>query len=147
MVVEPGMLSRNLRTRSDLVHHSPSGFGWGYCGSGPAQLALALCADALGNDAAARAVYQRFKVRVVARLPQAIWRLTADEVRRHCRELSHEDTAAYSNACLARLRNALRDRNPDAAKTAARDLADWLAADGVLPDPLPDDARSHELRV
>lgn len=28
-------------------HHSPSGFEWGYCGSGPADLALNICEDIL----------------------------------------------------------------------------------------------------
>ena len=34
-----------LSPRNDLFNHSPSGFEWGYPGSGPAQLALALLAD------------------------------------------------------------------------------------------------------
>jgi len=33
---------RALRLRSDLFNHSPTGFEWGYGGSGPAQLALAI---------------------------------------------------------------------------------------------------------
>jgi Family of unknown function (DUF6166) len=32
----------------EIRNHSPTGFGWGYRGSGPAQLALALLADHLG---------------------------------------------------------------------------------------------------
>jgi hypothetical protein len=32
-----------LDPRHDLYNHSPDGFEWGYHGSGPAQLALALC--------------------------------------------------------------------------------------------------------
>ena len=35
---------RPLDPRLDLCSHSPSGFEWGYGGSGPAQLALALLA-------------------------------------------------------------------------------------------------------
>ena len=35
-----------LDPRLDLANHSPTGFEWGYGGSGPAQLALALLADA-----------------------------------------------------------------------------------------------------
>jgi hypothetical protein len=34
-----------LPLRCDLVNHSPTGFSWGYAGSGPAQLALAILAD------------------------------------------------------------------------------------------------------
>ena len=41
---------RRLNPRLDLWNHSPTGFEWGYGGSGPAQLALAILADHLGND-------------------------------------------------------------------------------------------------
>ena len=41
--------------------HSPTGFEWGYVGSGPAQLSLALLADALGDDERAQDLYQQFK--------------------------------------------------------------------------------------
>lgn len=34
-----------LPPRHDLRNHSPDGFEWGYSGSGPAQLALAIVAD------------------------------------------------------------------------------------------------------
>lgn len=82
------VVGRPLPPRLDLVKKSPSGLEWGYGGSGPAQLALALCADALGDDEAALRVFQRFKFRVVGRLPRdEPWTLTAAEVRRHCHEL------------------------------------------------------------
>ena len=55
-----------LPARLDLRAHSPDGFEWGYHGSGPAQAALALCADALGDELALL-VYQDVKRRVVAR--------------------------------------------------------------------------------
>src|SRR4051812_46644555 len=42
--------TRPLELRLDLVNHSPTGFGWGYGGSGPAQLALAILADYLGDN-------------------------------------------------------------------------------------------------
>lgn len=49
-VREPGKTDRPLDPRTDLRNHSPDGFEWGYHGSGPAQLAIALIADAIGND-------------------------------------------------------------------------------------------------
>ena len=55
-----------LEPRFDLWYHSPTGFEWGYCGSGPAQLALALLADHLANDQEALEYYQRFKLAVIA---------------------------------------------------------------------------------
>ena len=72
---------RPLRKRLDLRRHSPSGFGWGYGGSGPAQLSLALLADFLEDDEAAQRAYQGFKFEVVGRLPQeAPWTLTGRQI-------------------------------------------------------------------
>jgi len=58
-----------INPRFDLANHSPTGFCWGYGGSGPAQLALAILADYLKDDQRARSLYQGFKDRVIARLP------------------------------------------------------------------------------
>ena len=70
---------RRLNPRRDLWNHSPSGFEWGYCGSGPAQLALAILADHCGDDEQALNFYQRFKWKVVAELPRH-WTLTSAEI-------------------------------------------------------------------
>ena len=59
-----------LNPRLDLRNHSPTGLEWGYGGSGPAQLALALLADATGDDVYACSFYQQFKWEVVARWDQ-----------------------------------------------------------------------------
>jgi hypothetical protein len=74
-----------LNPRLDLDNRSPTGLEWGYGGSGPYQLSLALLADALGPSPAgeklALAFAQDFKWAVIARLDQeAPWRLTYPEV-------------------------------------------------------------------
>jgi len=69
-----------LNPRLDLRNHSPTGFEWGYCGSGPAQLALAILADHLGNDEQALNLYQRFKWAVIAELPHKGWTLTSTDI-------------------------------------------------------------------
>lgn len=70
-----------LNPRFDLHNHSPDGFSWGYNGSGPAQLALAIVSDFLGNDCAALDVYQDFKREIVANLVQdQIWALTGEQL-------------------------------------------------------------------
>jgi Family of unknown function (DUF6166) len=52
-----------------IVNHSPTGFNWGYEGSGPAQLALAICLEHLNGDKQyALAVYQEFKSMVISKL-------------------------------------------------------------------------------
>ncbi len=83
--------SRGLDPRFDLRSHSPSGFEWGYGGSGPAQLALALAADVLGDDEAALGVAQRLKFRVVGRLPEGGWTLTEAELADTVRSLARPD--------------------------------------------------------
>jgi hypothetical protein len=72
--------SRRLNPRHDLWNHSPTGFEWGYGGSGPAQLALAILADHCGNDEQALNFYQRFKWAVIAELPGRGWTLTSPQI-------------------------------------------------------------------
>jgi hypothetical protein len=68
-----------LDPRFDLKRLSPTGFEWTYEGSGPAQLALALLADHLGDDATALALYPLFMRVVVADLDNS-WELTSAEI-------------------------------------------------------------------
>jgi hypothetical protein len=80
LVKQPDARNRRLRPRFDLRNHSPTGFEWGYGGSGPAQLALALCADATADDERAQRVYQQFKWRRISTIKMDEWRMTQDEV-------------------------------------------------------------------
>lgn len=61
-----------LKPRTDLRNHSPDGFGWGYGGSAPAQLALAMLAD-FADDETALQYYQQFKADFVAPLQGNLW--------------------------------------------------------------------------
>ncbi len=70
---------RPLNPRFDLKRFSAMGFEWTYEGDGPRQLALALLADHLGDDAKALALTERFMRDVVSVLDNA-WRLTGDEI-------------------------------------------------------------------
>ena len=71
---------RPLDPRLDLCSHSPTGFEWGYGGSGPAQLALALLADHTGDAEEAVTLHQDFKRLVVARLPFRRWEITGQQM-------------------------------------------------------------------
>lgn len=69
-----------LPMRLDLRNHSPTGLEWGYGGSGPAQLALAIFADAI-DDREAQRHYQDFKWAVIAKLDQGKpWEITRQQV-------------------------------------------------------------------
>lgn len=61
--------------RSQAIrNHSPDGFNWGYCGSGPAQLALALLLHATRNNKECAAdLYQTYKRQVVGGFAQDGW--------------------------------------------------------------------------
>jgi len=72
--------SRPLPLRLDLWNHSPTGFEFGYGGSGPAQLALAILADCCGDELAVT-YHQPFKWAVIARLPAEGGSLTGTFVR------------------------------------------------------------------
>jgi hypothetical protein len=60
----------DLEASLKVVNHSPTGFCWGYNGSGPAQLALAILLDHFNGDCErALSLYQDFKFNIIARLP------------------------------------------------------------------------------
>lgn len=70
-----------LPPRLDLANKSPTGLNWGYAGSGPAQLALAIVADATGDDDRALRLYQAFKARFVQNLDAASpWQISRETV-------------------------------------------------------------------
>lgn len=69
-----------LPLRLDLRQHATEGFEWGYGEGGPAQLALALLADHLGDDEKALAVYSHVKRRLVWKLPALGWTVTGAEI-------------------------------------------------------------------
>lgn len=80
-VFKPGKSPYPMQERQDIVNHSPTGIAWGYGGSGPAQCALAILSDYLGDEQRARVLYQDFKFNVVAALPKnSEWTLTGLQI-------------------------------------------------------------------
>ncbi|WP_458210272.1 DUF6166 domain-containing protein [Haladaptatus sp. NG-SE-30] len=94
---QPDQEQLTLDRSLELVDHSPSGFEWGYGGSGPAQLALALLLDYTDNEEVALAEYMAFKTEVVSQLectePDGCWRLTGREIDAVLRETVNEPVA------------------------------------------------------
>lgn len=81
--------NQELNPRFDLACHSPDGFNWGYTGSGPAQLALAILAHRYNDDIALRH-YQAFKCACIATLKDS-WALKARNIDNWVKnELNHE---------------------------------------------------------
>ena len=74
---EPLEWSRSLVLRN----HSPTGVEWGYAGSGPAQLALALLIAVTGDEQGSLRRYQQFKVDLIAGAPQDGWQLPVATVQ------------------------------------------------------------------
>lgn len=71
---------RELPLPLEMRAHSPNGFSWGDGGSGPAQLALALLVDALGDRELAQQHCRSFERTCVEKWASA-WSITADEIR------------------------------------------------------------------
>lgn len=79
VTVEDNGVARPLDPRFDLRNHSPDGFEWGYGGSGPAQLALAILSE-MYSDETAQTYYQYFKEEMIAGLGQQSFTITEDMV-------------------------------------------------------------------
>jgi Family of unknown function (DUF6166) len=119
-----GQKSEPLPLRLDLFNHSPTGFSWGYGGSGPAQLAVALLADTLGDDDLAVRLHQDFKFKVVACWPEGErWWITADQImavvnlieQKNVQAAKKNDQVQGSEAAAASTTAAFSTAGPDAA--------------------------------
>ncbi|MFC1673170.1 DUF6166 domain-containing protein [Pseudomonadota bacterium] len=68
-----------LEPRLDLRVLSEDGFEWGYVGSGPYQLALAILAHQMGDETAL-GNYRSYCENVIARLGEDTWVIRGDQV-------------------------------------------------------------------
>lgn len=71
-------IRHKLPERQDIQNHSPDGFQWGFNGSGPAQLALAILAWEF-EETVALNYYQDFKTEFVATWGDE-WEITSGEI-------------------------------------------------------------------
>lgn len=68
------------RKSQALYNHSPDGFAWGYAGSGPSQLALAILLELFGEEQAKRH-YQQFKWDFISTLPRdKNWKIDVEDI-------------------------------------------------------------------
>ena len=105
--VEDAGSQRLLDLRVDLVHHA-DGFEWGYPGSGPKQLALAILADCTENPGLAVELHLRFAGEVVAKLPKSGFRLTERGI------LGWVQTRSSGGRISRRILDQLRGEPPEA---------------------------------
>lgn len=71
-----------LDPRAGRRSQSVTTFDWGYGGrGGPAQLALAILSDYLGDQGGALLHYEAFTRRVIGRLPKNSWTLTGADIQ------------------------------------------------------------------
>lgn len=63
-----------------IVLHSPTGFEWGYGGSGPADLALNILYAVTGNKELAMRHYQEFKWTFIAAMPEEGGTIRRDDI-------------------------------------------------------------------
>jgi hypothetical protein len=81
-----------VRHLTHHVHHSPSGFGWGYAGSGPSELARCILWDHTGTEPHP-ATYQAFKEAFLVRLPwPGSWTIDSDAITNWLRERELTET-------------------------------------------------------
>lgn len=62
-----GIATANVPHR--IKRHSPTGYEWGYGGSGPAELALNILLAVTGDEALAARLYQEFKRDFLTHMP------------------------------------------------------------------------------
>jgi len=104
VTVDQGGKTRPLQHR---VYHSPTGFEWGYPGSGPADLARSILWDCLGKGRALR-LYMFFKDDFVARWGQQ-WQITSQEIEDWASQTEAEFGFGWPNKTKPKPTSALRE--------------------------------------
>lgn len=65
-----------------IVYHSPTGFEWGYPGSGPADLALNILLKVTKDSYQAQRLHQQFKDDFIVPMPEEGGEILIDDVKR-----------------------------------------------------------------
>jgi hypothetical protein len=83
---------RPLHLHLNFCNHSPTGYDWGYGGSGPAQLAFEILYDVFADPELAWTLHQRFKFDRIATLSRdAPWNIREGEVVQWAAQVEVED--------------------------------------------------------
>ena len=103
------------------VRHSPSGFNWGYAGSGPSELARCLIMDAFGADPQP-AVYMKFKDEVIAPLEDDEWSMTELDIRQAVVRLEEPEPEPLDEREKALIRQMIRKEMQAVNQMAEREM-------------------------
>lgn len=76
-----------LAMHTELRDFKSDGFEWGYEGSGPSQLALAILAEHRGPDDALR-YFRHFMQTIIAEIESDEWTLTSDDIEQRASEVT-----------------------------------------------------------
>lgn len=86
-VAEEGKVGMDSYPLHHICRHSPDGFQWGYGGSGPADLALAILSDYFARQGVvkhlgeATKLYQDFKWDFLAKIREDGWSISDDQIQ------------------------------------------------------------------
>jgi len=129
---------RDLPLRLDVFNHSPSGFEWGYLGSGPAQLALAILCDYLGEPQLAVRFYGEFKEDIVARWKDDEWTLTEEEIAAWFNTAARDERLRLTREAIAleRQLDSMYESEADFDFRRAEELNDRIIELSVQADEL-----------
>lgn len=87
----------------EILNHSPDGFSWGYGGSGPSQLALALLLYYLPagkkNEGLAVETHTMLKDDIISHLPQGDFDIDEEEILNWIRKNIHETALCAEGIC------------------------------------------------
>jgi Family of unknown function (DUF6166) len=114
VTVREGGASRTLAPRPGASGGEPKSFTWGRNETGATQLAFALLADALSDDAEARRWHQNFRHRVISNFPER-WTITRSRILAHVDMMRYRGGAQPSVGQIAtrRLKLRIRRQNSD----------------------------------
>ncbi len=63
-----------------VFNHSPDGFEWGYGGSGPSQLALAILLDYTNDENLSVRLHHPFLDKYVSKFPKERWQIVGSQI-------------------------------------------------------------------
>ena len=96
LIIEENRNTTILRPKRSqgVKNHSPDGFNWGYGGSGPAQLALAILLEVTNDPEIALRYYHDFEQQVIASIPsqETNWEIQENKIIEWLETRQAEDT-------------------------------------------------------